>query len=171
MKPIDSDDARLPQQLCTVWASSQSTPIDRDDARLLITVNSVPIWSCQHSLAPHCHWTVMMPDRVLQQLCTKWASARSTPIDSDDARLLLQLCTIWASARSTPIDSDDARLLQQLCTIWASAHSTSIDSDDARLLLQLCTIWASAQSTPLTVMMPDCSYNSVLYGLQHSPPH
>ena len=53
--PIDSDDARLLQQLCTIWASAQSTPIDSDDARLL------------------------------QQLCTKWASAQSTPIDSDDA--------------------------------------------------------------------------------------
>ena len=106
--------------------------------------------------------TVMMPDcsnlnglqhSLLQQL---WASAQSTPIDSDDARLLQQLCTKWASAQSTPIDSDDARLLQQLCTKWASAQSTPIDSDDARLLQQLCTKWASAPP-PLTVMMPDCS--------------
>ena len=30
-----------------------------------------------------------------------WASVQ---IDSDDARLLQQLCTIWASAQSTPIE-------------------------------------------------------------------
>ena len=54
---IDSDDARLLLQLCTIWASAQSIPIDSDDARLP------------------------------QQLCTEWASSQSTPIDRDDARL------------------------------------------------------------------------------------
>ena len=82
------------QQLCTVWASSQSTPIDRD-ARLLQQLCT--IWAVWHH---HCQW-----DARLEQLCA-------------EAHIVQSCWSSLASSLSMGVDSDEAHTVQSCWTVW-----------------------------------------------------
>ena len=112
----------------------------------------------QHSPPP---LTVMMPD--CSNNSVQWASAQSTPIDSDDG-LLQQLCLYGLHHCPPPLTVMMPDCTTLYCMGFSTVHphctvmmpdcsnnglalSTPIDSDDARL--PTSTVWASSQSTPI----------------------